>query len=119
MVEEFISCSYTGERSEVGTMDGKGEFTFPNGTRYVGELRDGQFHGKGTLFYPGRGRYEAEWDHGAVVQGQMFFEDGLEYHKENWIYCSPEDRRFYVEVTKGLKPAGESYITPTRQEAPC
>jgi hypothetical protein len=118
MVEEFMQCSYTGDRSEVGTMDGKGEFTFPNGTRYVGELSDGEFHGKGVLYFPGRGRYEAEWDHGKVVQGRLFFEDGLEFEDENWIYCSPEDRRYYCEVTDGLHPAGESYITPTRQEQP-
>ena len=36
-MEKFIQCDYQGERNEVGTMDGKGEFTFPNGTRYVGE----------------------------------------------------------------------------------
>lgn len=115
-MEEFIQCAYSGERNEVGTMDGKGEFTFPNGTRYVGELVDGEFHGKGTLFYPGRGRYEAEWDHGKVIKGKLFFDDGLEYKDENWIYCSPEDRRYNIEIVNGLRPAGESYITPTRQE---
>ena len=116
MVEEFIHCAYSGERSEVGPMEGNGEFTFPNGSKYVGEFLDGQFHGKGILYYPGRGRYEATWDHGKVVQGRLFFEDGLEHQKENWIYCSPEDRRYYVEVTGGLRPAGDSYITPTRRE---
>ena len=70
----------------------------------------------GTLYYPGRGRYEATWDHGKVVEGRLFFEDGLEHQKENWIYCSPEDRRYYCEVTDGLRPAGDSYITPTRRE---
>lgn len=115
-MEEFIKCSYSGERNEVGAMNGKGEFTFPNGTRYVGELVDGEFHGKGTLFYPGRGRYEAEWDHGKVITGQLFFEDGLQFQDEKWIYCSPEDRRYNIEITNGLRPAGESNITPTTQE---
>ena len=115
-MEEFIQCSYKGEKNEVGTMNGKGEFTFPNGTRYVGELVDGQFHGKGTLFFPNRGRYEAEWDHGAVIKGKLFFEDGLEYQDNNWSYCTDTDRRYYCEVRDGLKPAGESYINPTKNE---
>lgn len=115
-MEQFIQCNYEGERNEVGTMNGKGTFTFPNGTKYVGELVDGQFHGKGTLFYPNRGRYEAEWDHGVVIKGKLFFEDGLEYHDKDWKYCTDSDRRFYKEVTDGLKPAGESYISPTKQE---
>jgi len=115
-MEEFISCSYTGERSEVGPMDGKGEFTFPNGTKYVGELIDGEFHGKGILYFPGRGRYEAEWNHGSVVSGKLFFEDGLEYQDDNWVFCSKFDRRYYGEVTEGIKPSGESFISPTKQE---
>ncbi|KAH0794908.1 MORN repeat-containing protein 5 isoform X1 [Histomonas meleagridis] len=98
-------------------MNGKGEFTFSNGTRYVGEFLDGQFHGQGVLYYPGRGCYKAQWDHGKVIDGQMFFEDGLEYSDKDWKYCSSEDRRFYPEITNGLHPAGESYITPTQQEA--
>ena len=115
-MEEFINCKYEGERNDVGTMDGKGRFTFPNGTVYDGELIDGEFHGKGTLYFPGRGRYVAEWDHGSVISGTLFFDDNLEYRDDNWIYCSPEDRRYYCEVTDGLKPAGESYITPVKQE---
>jgi hypothetical protein len=117
-MEEFIQCSFSGDRSEVGTMDGKGEFVFPNGTKYSGELLDGEFHGSGTLWFPGRGRYEAVWDHGKVIEGRLFFDDGLEFQHKNWIYCSPEDRRYYCEVTDGLRPAGESYITPLRQETP-
>ena len=112
-----FNCKYDGERSPVGTMDGKGEFTFPNGTKYVGEFVDGEFHGNGTLYLPGRGRYEAVWDHGKVVSGKMFFEDNLEFQNENWFYCAADDRRFANEVTNGLNPAGKSFITPTRQES--
>ena len=97
-------------------MDGKGEFTFPNGTRYVGELVDGEFHGKGVLHFPGRGRYEAEWDHGSVIKGTLFFEDGLQFQDKDWNFCSNTDRRYFCEVFSGIKPAGESYITPSKQE---
>ena len=60
-------------------MEGKGEYSFPTGTKYVGEMRDGtyvengtsceahllfRFHGKGTLFFPNGAKYEAEWENG-------------------------------------------------------
>lgn len=31
---------------------GKGRYTFPNGTIYEGEFDKGQFHGDGVLIYP-------------------------------------------------------------------
>jgi hypothetical protein len=52
------------------------------------------------------------------VQGRLFFDNGLEFQDEDWIYCSPEDRRYYCEVMGGLHPAGESRTTPTRQDSP-
>lgn len=37
---------------ENGWYQGKGKFTFPDGTVYDGEFDKGEFHGNGTLIYP-------------------------------------------------------------------
>lgn len=49
---QFIGSSYQG----LTTADGKrfdqlGEYTFPNGDRYVGGMLDGVFHGNGIIFF--------------------------------------------------------------------
>ena len=48
-------------------MDGKGEYTFPTGTKYVGEMKDGVFHGEGTLYFTTGSRYSATWINGIAV----------------------------------------------------
>lgn len=49
-------------------MHGTGEYTFPTGTKYVGEWRDGMFHGKGVMHFPNGTQYEATWENGKVVE---------------------------------------------------
>lgn len=49
-------------------MDGKGEYTFPTETKYVGETKDGMFHGKGVLHFPNGSKYEATWENGIAKQ---------------------------------------------------
>lgn len=55
-------------------MDGRGEFTFPTETKYVGEMKDGMFHGKGVLHFPNGSKYEATWENGRAkhVRGCEF-----------------------------------------------
>ena len=46
------------------------------------------------------------------MEGKYFFYDELEYQKkEEWEYCTLADRRFYTEITKGLRPDGLTLIT--------
>lgn len=40
------------------------------------------------------------------LQGKYIFVDGLVYEEENWEYCDGYDRRFYIEICKGLKLVG-------------
>jgi len=40
-------------------------------------------------------------------QGTYTFADGLEFQEKAWGYCDGFDRRFFTEVTGGLKPAGK------------
>jgi len=35
------------------------------------------------------------------------FADGLEFKEDTWGYCDGYDRRFFTEITGGLKPAGK------------
>ena len=45
-INRHIYADYTGQLKN-GRMQGHGTYIFPNGTKYVGEWNDGQFHGKG------------------------------------------------------------------------
>ena len=100
-----LSC-YEGTKS-FGRFEGRGTFEFNDGTKYVGEWKNGQFHGEGTLYFA-YGQYEALWENGREIRGQYSFTDGLEYSESNWIYCSDKDRRFHSEIeTQGPKPAGQ------------
>lgn len=53
-------------------MDGKGEYTFPTETKYVGETKDGMFHGKGVLHFPNGSKYEATWEMGIAKQVRSY-----------------------------------------------
>ena len=41
--------------------------TWPDGTRYVGGLRDGAPHGRGVVTFPDGARHEGEWCDGVPV----------------------------------------------------
>ena len=45
-------------------LEGNATFTFPSGTTYVGEFKDGEFHGRGILHYANGAKYEAIWEKG-------------------------------------------------------
>ena len=49
-------------------MEGRGEYTFPTESKYVGEMKDGMFHGKGVLHFPNGSKYEATWENGRAKQ---------------------------------------------------
>lgn len=49
-------------------MEGEGEYTFPTGTKYVGETYNGMFHGHGVLHFPNGSKYEAKWQNGIALQ---------------------------------------------------
>ena len=52
----------------------QGTHTFADGTKYVGEYRDGTRHGKGTLTTPYRDIYVGEWKDGKKHgQGTMTY----------------------------------------------
>ncbi|KAF4689846.1 hypothetical protein FOZ60_001038 [Perkinsus olseni] len=79
-----------------GWIEGKGEYTFPNGTVYSGDFINDEFDGEGTLTFP---------------DGDMSFGDGLDFEDKDWGYLNNGDRRFYDEVKHGIRPAGASLLT--------
>jgi len=55
-----------------------------------------------------QGVYHGQWANGRAVSGTYEFADGLEYAREDWAYCTPEDRRFWSEQQAGdIGAAGE------------
>lgn len=48
----FIGSKYNGQKTtDLKRFHGLGQYTFPNGDRYVGGFYDGCFHGYGVIFY--------------------------------------------------------------------
>ena len=61
----------------------QGNFTFPNGTKYKGELKDGKPNGQGTSAFPDGGKYEGEYKDGKKDgQGTYTWSDGDKYEGE-------------------------------------
>jgi len=42
-------------------MNGWGEFTWPDGRKYVGEYLDDKKHGKGKFIWPDNRIYDGDW----------------------------------------------------------
>ena len=57
-----------------------------------------------------QGRYVAKWDRGKLIEGEYFFYDDLKFKDKEWDYCTIQDRRFYTEQMKGLRPDGKTLI---------
>ena len=73
--------SYKVEDGKIGTgPHGQGTATSPDGTKYVGEFKNGKWHGLGTATYPDGHRYVGEFKNGKRNgQGTYTFPDGLKY----------------------------------------
>jgi hypothetical protein len=59
---------------------GQGTYTYSNGAKYVGEWRDGKRHGQGTLTFPDGEKYVGEWRDGKRNgQGTFTLPNGRQY----------------------------------------
>ena len=57
-----------------------GTFTYPNGTKYVGEFKDGKFNGQGTGVHPDGKKYVGEFKDGKFNgQGTFTYPNGTKY----------------------------------------
>ena len=86
MVEETIKYPdgsvYVGEVKD-GKRHGRGTFTNPDGRKYEGEWKDGEYHGRGTMTLPDGEKYEGEWKDGKRNgRGTETWPDGEKYEGE-------------------------------------
>jgi hypothetical protein len=64
----------------VNCASGKGYYDYPDGSRWVGEFKNGDPHGKGICHYADGNRYEGEWANNAPNgEGIMYFAGGRVY----------------------------------------
>lgn len=61
---EILGGSYEGECRNGRTAHGEGVMTWPDGQRYEGEWRVGEYNGRGVMTWPDGTRYEGEWREG-------------------------------------------------------
>ena len=70
---------YEGEFKD-GNFNGQGTYIFPDGTKYIGQFKDGKFSGKGIYNSDDGIRYEGEFKDGEFNgQGTYTFPDGTKY----------------------------------------
>ena len=70
---------YVGEWKD-GEQNGQGTSTFSDGRKYEGEFKYGVFHGQGTLTYPNGDKYVGEWKDGFPNgQGTETYPNGGKY----------------------------------------
>lgn len=68
---------------------GNGFYNYPDGSRWVGEFKEGVPAGKGTCYYAGGDRYEGQWLKGAPNgEGVMHFANGRVYGAV-WVNGAP------------------------------
>ena len=64
----------------VNCTSGKGYYDYPDGSRWVGEFKNGYPNGKGVCYYADGNRYEGEWASNAPNgEGIMYFLGGRVY----------------------------------------
>jgi len=76
---EYNGSKYVGEWKN-GNYHGQGTLTFPDGRKYVGEWKDGKFHRQGTLTFPDGTKFIGELKDGLPNgQGTLTFPDGTKF----------------------------------------
>jgi len=60
--------------------NGYGTFDYPNGSRYIGEFKDGNPHGKGILYFSNGNKYIGHWiANFREGEGRFVYAEGHEY----------------------------------------
>jgi len=66
---------YMGEWKD-GKKHGQGTETYPDGRKYEGEFKDGKQNGQGTYIYHDGRKYEGEWKNGREWNGTGYNKNG-------------------------------------------
>lgn len=100
----YSNGKYTGYFKN-GKRNGKGTYTYTDGSKYVGEWEDGMFNGKGTLTTPTKYKYVGEFSKQQMDgKGTLTLPDGSYYVGDFWA------DRIYGEGTYYM-PADKKYMT--------
>lgn len=68
---------------------GQGYYTYPDGSNWVGEFKEGVPSGRGVCYYANGDRYEGEWSNNAPYgEGVMYFATGRVYGAV-WVNGAP------------------------------
>ncbi len=71
---------YYGDFPEGREITGYGEFTWNDGSRYVGDIVNGVLHGTGEIFFANGDYYKGDWLHGERTgKGEMLWKEGGQY----------------------------------------
>ena len=77
--DDKVQPNYEGEII-YGKPNGRGEYTNPDGRKYVGKFKDGEFHGRGTYISPNGDMYVGEFSNGKLDgHGTYTWSDGNKY----------------------------------------
>ena len=84
LILTLFPLSLVGEECISGDcVNGQGTFTFPDGSKYVGEYKDGKISGQGTFTWADGEQYVGDWKEGLIHgQGTNFFSDGTKIKGE-------------------------------------
>ena len=97
----FDGSKYVGELRD-GEWHGQGTYTFSDGTKYVGEFRDGKSHGQGTLTFSDGTKYVGEFRDG--LQCSEAYDErhcnSLEFHGHG-TYTWPDGKKYVGEFRDG------------------
>ena len=102
-----------------------GTFTFPSGSKYVGEFRDGNYHGQGTYTYTNGQQFVGEYREGkrngqgtyTFPSGQKYvgeFRDG-NYHGQG-TYTFPDGAKYVGQYKDDKKHGQGTYTYPSGQK---
>ena len=71
------SVNFKNGKREIGSYNGIGTFTYSNGDKYVGELKDGKKYGLGASIYGNGSKYRGEYKEDKVHgQGTFTYANG-------------------------------------------
>ncbi|CAI2371128.1 unnamed protein product [Moneuplotes crassus] len=79
-------AEYKGEmHDQTNKMDGIGEISYPDGTFYKGQLKQGEYHGKGSLYLSNGAKYEGGFEEGKYHgKGTLTSKEGTVYEGK-WV----------------------------------
>lgn len=101
---------YSGESRDL-VAHGKGTYDLRSGAKYEGQHFEGMFDGDGTLTFASGSKVIGQWKKGRLVNGTLYFADGLEFKRGDWKYCTDADRRFWTEIQTSIKLSDEPQLT--------